>query len=70
MVSPYDILVLNVGVDTNMTEEGVVCGLNLVCWVVSSVEFRGIEMTKFLEPPRNLLKISLLCSCYFTLPIT
>ena len=42
----YDILGFTVGTYMNVTQEGVVCGLNMVWWVILSWNFQGIKRTR------------------------
>ena len=70
MGSYYDILGLNVDTDTDMPGEGVVCVINLAQWRILSSYLQVIERTKFSDPPRSLLKILMLSSCYFTMTLT
>ena len=51
----YDILGFNVGAYMNVTQEGVVCGLNLVWWGILSSNFQGIERTLSEDLHENLL---------------
>ena len=51
----YDILGFTVGTYMNVTQEGVVCGLNLVWWGILSSNFQGIERTLSEDLHENLL---------------
>ena len=41
MGSTYEVLGYTVGVDTNTTGEGVVCGLSLFWWIISPLKLPG-----------------------------
>ena len=70
MVFPYDILVLTNSVAMNNNKYSVVCGINLILWVVFSLQFQLLDRNHLSDMPGNLLKMPLSSSCYFQLTLT